>query len=480
MQLIFDGATETVTGSCTLLQYNNKNILIDCGLYQGYGVEDYNARNLIYDPKKIDYILLTHAHIDHSGKIPYLVKKGFKGKVICTKPTKDLCDIILPDSGYIQQKKMKWDMPAKKKKKLLYNMDEAVKSLKYFSTIQYNKKIELEKGLYIRFKNSGHMLGSAFIEIFVQEEDRKVKLLFTGDIGNDNNRILKDYEKIKEADVIVIESTYGDREHEKEVGIKEQIKQSIIDVVNKNGKLIIPSFAVGRAQEMLMYIKDLYKNIDNKYKIPIYIDSPLTVQAFKKFKDNDEYLTIKSKDLESEYVRFVESIEESKNISNTDDSIIIISASGMADYGRVKEHIKNNVSNDKNIILFGGYLAEGSLGRKLKKGNKNIKIDGIKYRVKADIKKINGLSGHVDKNGLIQFLDNIQTLDKTIYINHGTDASKETFKNEIIKNIEGDTTVIVPKRELEYKIKLQKVKHNKYNNIYKKVYVDKNKFIYNI
>jgi len=462
LQILFEGATETVTGSCTLVKANDKNILIDCGLYEGNAVEHLNTRNLNFNPKDIDYILLTHAHIDHSGRIPYLVKKGFKGKVICTKPTKDLCDIMLPDSGYIQQKMKKWDMPNKKKKEvILYDMEDAYKSLTFFECVDYNKEIEFGNNIHIKMINSGHMLGSAFIEMYVKENDKETKIVFTGDIGNQNNNMLPNYESLESADIVVIEATYGDRLHDEVVSVEEQIRQAIIDTVNQKGKLLIPAFAVGRTQELVKYIKSIYGGLDEKYKVPVYVDSPLAIKAFDKLLQNIDYLNEEIKQeyqkkeefLMFEELKLVSELDESTYLSTKDESMIIISASGMADFGRVKQHLINNISDERNTIIFSGYVAEGTLGREIRKGKRNIKISGEKYKQRAKIKTLQGMSGHVDMQGLIDFIENFKKKPKQIYINHGNGEAKENLQRELAKILCKDAEVIVPKRDIAYEIK---------------------------
>ncbi|HCC06968.1 MAG TPA: MBL fold hydrolase [Clostridiales bacterium] len=462
LKLLFEGATETVTGSCTLVKANDKNILIDCGLYEGNAVEHLNSRNFNFNPKDIDYILLTHAHIDHSGRIPYLVKKGFRGKVICTKPTKDLCDIMLPDSGYIQQKMKKWDMPIKKKNDIvLYDMEDAYKSLTFFEYVDYNKEIELEKDIKIKMINSGHMLGSAFIEMYISENGKETKIVFTGDIGNQNNNMLPNYEKLESADIVVIEATYGDRLHDETISVEEQIKQAIIDTVKQNGKLLIPAFAVGRTQEIVKYIKNIYESIDEEYKVPVYVDSPLAIKAFDKFMQNTEHLNeeikriyeVKEEFLSFKELKLVSELDESMYLSTKDESMIIIAASGMADFGRVKQHLMNNISDERNTIMFSGYVAEGTLGREIKKGKRNIKIGGEKYKQRAKIKTLQGMSGHVDMQGLIDFIRNFSKKPKQIYINHGNGEAKENLQKELSKVLCKEAEVIIPKRDIIYEIK---------------------------
>ncbi len=456
LRITFEGAIETVTGSCTLLKAADKNILVDCGLYEGVTNECMNSRNLIFDPKKIDYILLTHAHIDHSGRIPYLVKKGFRGKVLCTKPTLDLCEIMLIDSGYIQQKMQKWDMkPSKKKELVLYDMEDAKRSLQYFVGAQYDEEIEIDENIKVKFTNSGHMLGSAYIEVYVKEQSEQTKIVFTGDLGNPTNNMLNGIKSLESADVLVMESTYGDRLHDKTETIEEQIRKAIIQVADRGGKLIIPSFAVGRTQEIIVYLKKVYKKLEDRYRIPVYADSPLAIEAYDRFLSNKQYLKpYITNELVFDELKLVQELSESQYISTKDESMVIVSASGMADFGRIKEHIKNNVSNENNMILFSGYLAEGTFGRELKKERRNIKIGNEKYKVRAKIKTLQGISGHLDMDGLLEFVSDMKKQPDKIFLNHGSQDAKENLKNEL-KNIT-KADIVIPKRDEENELKGKK------------------------
>lgn len=460
MDIQFFGAAKMVTGSNYLLTTENYKILIDCGMFQGNNeMERMNFTPFPYDVKDIDLMLLTHAHIDHSGRIPKLVKDGFRGDIICTKPTYDLCEIMLKDSAKIQESDAQWE----NKKRLragqqpvepLYTMEDAENSLKYFNPYFYEQKIELNNDITIRFKDAGHILGSSILEIWVKDGDEITKVVFSGDLGMPDRPIIKSPEYIDEADYLVIESTYGDTIHEPFKNSTEKL----IDIINKTalrgGTVLIPSFAVGRTQELIYELNKYYEYSDVKefMKIPVYIDSPLAVNATEVFQKNAASFNDETRNMilkgDNPFIfsnlRFIKSQDESMALNKSNYPKVIISSSGMATAGRIRHHLKHNLWNPLNSLIFVGYQAEGTLGRILLDGVKKVKLLGEEINVALEIYDLEGFSGHADQPILIHWISKFKVKPKKVFIVHGeVEASealstliKEKFNiNTIIPNI---------------------------------------------
>lgn len=460
MKIQFFGAAETVTGSNYLISTDNMKILLDCGMFQGGEKEDLlNLESFPYDPEDIDCLILSHAHIDHSGRIPLLYRQGFKGKVYCTKPTYDLCDIMLRDSASIQESDVEWENKRRKrsgKKPIspLYTMEDAVYSLNFFKTYYYDEIIEINEFLSIRFKDAGHILGSSIIELWIKENGKTAKIVFTGDLGVPDRPILKNPSFIESADYLIMESTYGNTVHEGVSHSFEELIEYIEKITLNGGTVIIPSFAVGRTQELIYQFNKYYgytENLQYHYRVPIYIDSPMAIEATKAFTKNSYYFNDEAKGLikkgdnifQFENLRYVQTTEESMALNKVEFPRVIISSSGMATAGRVRHHLKHNLWNPKNAVVFVGYQAQNTLGRILLEGAKSVKLLGEDIAVKADIKVINGFSGHADKNMLFKFLDNFKDKPKNIFIVHGEKEQMIPLSKNIKERYNIDS--IIPK-----------------------------------
>lgn len=440
MKIQFLGAARVVTGSCFLLTTEKSKILIDCGLFQGSSsLEKLNYEEFPFNPADIDFLILSHAHIDHSGRIPKLVKEGFEGKIISTKATSDLCEIMLVDSGHIQESDAKWENKKRKRagKPLvepLYTVKDAIASLRYFKPVLYEQKIELNDEIAVRFKDAGHILGSSIVELWVKESNRTSKIVYSGDIGLPNKPILKDPALVEDADYLIIESTYGNRIHENLEDRVHKLTDIINTTITRGGSVIIPSFAVGRTQELIYELNKYYENnhsLDEFMKIPIYIDSPMAVSATEIFQNNSDCFDDEAKKLilsgdnpfEFPNLYYIRSQEDSMKLNSYEFPKVIISASGMCTAGRIRHHLKYNLWKKENSIIFVGYQAEGTLGRIIKDGAKKVKLLGDEVAVEAEIYSIEGFSGHTDKKGLINWIKGFKKIPSNIFIVHGEKES---------------------------------------------------------
>ncbi len=441
MKIQFYGAAKTVTGSCHILHINGKTILLDCGLYQGRGEKEFANEEFDFNPKEVDYVILSHAHIDHSGRIPLLYKMGFKGEVLSTEATMDLCSIMLPDSGHIHESEVEWKNRKRKRQGLkmlepLYTVKLAEASISLFRAFPYDEMIEVFDGLKIRFRDAGHLLGSAIIEVYITEKDQEeVKLVYSGDLGNINKAIIKDPSIINYTDYLIMETTYGSRVHPE---IRENLKELlkiIKETFARGGNVIIPSFAVGRTQEILYELNKYVENEDLK-DITVYIDSPLAIQATKIFESHNEDYDKEAKELvmKGDYpfrfdgLKFSVSATDSAEINKIQSKAIVISASGMCDAGRIKHHLKHNLWRKESSIIFVGYQAEGTLGRFIRDGAKIVKIFGEPIAVNAHIYNLEGLSGHADRNGLFNWVEGFMEKPKEILLVHGDKQEQESFQ----------------------------------------------------
>ena len=474
MNIRFLGAVKGVTGSSHLIQFKNKKILLDCGMYQGKD-EDLNLAEFEVNPADIDYLFLSHSHIDHSGRIPLLVKKGFKGIIYCSKPTYDLCEIMLLDSAHIQEQEAEW-----KNKKLMrqgrkliepmYTQKDAQESYQYFKTVQYDQIINIEEGLTIKFNDAGHILGSSIIEMWFNEGNENFKIVYSGDLGMHEKPLLKDPTIIEKADYIIMEATYGDRVHDDIEQRTEELINIILKTTKRGGSVIIPSFAVGRTQELIYELNKYYDSHLDKIgtkenelkKIPVYIDSPLATKATEVFKRNANvfdqearnYIMDGDNPLEFDNLHFTQSAEDSKALNFSQEPKIIISASGMCDAGRIKHHLKHNLWRKEASIVFVGYQAEGTLGRRILNGEKVVKLFGETINVKAEIYNVEGFSGHADKPTLLNWLKGFIEKPKTVFIVHGEHESKLNFAKEVKETL--GLHCIVPEYNVVYDIKKSK------------------------
>lgn len=466
MQLSFLGAAQMVTGSNYLITTKNHNIIIDCGMFQGNKeTEKMNFRELPYDPTSIDIMILTHAHIDHSGRIPKLVKDGFRGRILSTKATYDLCGIMLLDSAKIQESDAEWDNKKRQRAgqsliEPLYTSEDAEQSLKYFEPYLYNQRVDINGEISIRFKDAGHILGSSILEIWITEEGKTTKLVFSGDLGMPNRPIIKDPEYIEDADYLILESTYGDTFHPP---LKESAQQ-MIDIINKTAKrggtVLIPSFAVGRTQELIYELNEYYEysKVEEYMKVPIYIDSPMAVNATEVFQKNSGTFDQATQDLilsgdnpfAFSNLHYIKSQEESMALNKSNYPKVIISASGMATAGRIRHHLKHNLWDPKNSLIFVGYQAEGTLGRILLDGVKRVKLLGEEVNVALEIYDLEGFSGHADQRVLLDWLNNFTKKPKKVFLVHGEIEASTALANEIENKFNIKT--IIPTLGSSYKI----------------------------
>ena len=487
MNITFLGATRQVTGSNYLVEAAGKKFLVDCGLHQGSMEEELlNDRPFEYDPKEIDFMLLTHAHIDHSGRIPKLYKDGFAGPLYATEATCELCSIMLPDSGHIQETeneiRNKKRKRAGKKEMLepLYTAEDAEKCMEIFKPVKYDKTYEVAPGIQVKFVDAGHMLGSSMIEIWVKEEGKsKQKIVFTGDIGNSDIPLLNSPTMISSADYLIMESTYGNRLHIKNEQKAELFLKIVSETIENGGTVVIPSFAVGRTQEIIYELNKLKeKRTDEEFakkyeklmQTSVYVDSPLAVSATEIFMNNMDLFSpdiqkfIKKGDnpLEFPGLKFTRTVDESKALNESDEPCIIISASGMCDVGRIKHHLKHNIWNPKSTILFVGYQAPGTLGNRIVNGAKEVKILGEEFAVKARVEYIEGFSGHADQEGLLDYVLNFSKGPKHIFLVHGEPESQDTLKAKIQEATPYD--VITPNYGEEFELAKEVVMTQRYTN----------------
>jgi len=443
MKIQFIGATHEVTGSCTLLEVCGKNYLVDCGMEQGVDVFENVPIPVAADT--IEAVFLTHAHIDHSGMLPKLYKDGFSGSVFATEATCDLCNIMLRDSAHIQESEAEWQNRKAKRAgeamvEPLYTMNDALGVIAKFRPCAYGQRIQAEEGIEVRFTDIGHLLGSACIELWLTEGEESRKIVFSGDVGNTDQPLINDPKPVGEADYLVIESTYGDRLHEKRGSIIQEFSDILQRTFDRGGNVIIPSFAVGRTQEMLYAIRQIKNEglVKGHDGFPVYVDSPLAVEATGIFLQCDqscfdpETLALVRQGVNpiwSDEVCLSVTSEESKQINFDQRPKVILSASGMCEAGRIRHHLKHNLWSDANTVLFVGYQAEGSLGRKLLNGAQYVKLFGEEITVNAEIASLHGTSGHADQAGLLNWLEGFEKKPGKIFVNHGDDRSCVTFRN---------------------------------------------------
>ena len=442
MKICFSGGAGSVTGSSHLFEINGRKVLVDCGLYQGRDAKEKSNDKFLFTPAEIDFLLVSHAHIDHTGRIPMLYKKGFRGRIFCTPPTLDLCKIMLLDSAYIQEQDAERDNRKRARKGEapevpLYTARDAENVLKLFKAKPYNEVFELFPGLKVRFTDSGHMLGSSFVELFIQEAGKEPMIVaFSSDLGNHNIPLVPEPSKIKEADILLLESTYGDRFHEPQENENEKLITIINDTIARGGNVVIPSFAVGRTQEIIYILNQYSENGKLDPNVKVVVDSPLASKAtdvFKKYiayMDSETQEHIKHGDNVFEFkgLSFTETVDDSKALNLNPNGQVIISASGMAEAGRIRHHLKHNLWRPESSIVFVGYQAEQTLGRILLDGAKEVRIMGEDVQVNAPIYSLTGLSGHADRKGLIDWVDAFEKKPSKIYLVHGDEEAQLSLK----------------------------------------------------
>ena len=455
MKITFFGAAHEVTGSCHYITCCDKNILIDCGMVQGQ--DEVDDQQLPLNAANIDFVLLTHAHIDHSGLLPLLYKQGFKGKIVTTSTTKDLCEIMLRDSAHIQMVEAEWknrkgQRAGREEYVPLYTMEDAEGVLKQFMPCEYDEIISLCDCVKIRFFDAGHLLGSASIELWLSESGMEKSIVFSGDIGNINQPLIKDPELVKHADYVVMESTYGDRIHEHTaIDYAKRLWEVIKTTLQRGGNVVIPAFAVGRTQEILYYIRKIkaeYSN-DERVNFDVYLDSPLAIEATRVFDENmykcfdEEAMELVNKGINPimfEGLKFSVTSDDSKAINFDKTPKVIISASGMCEAGRIRHHLKHNLWRKESSVLIVGYQAVGTLGRMLVDGVKTVKLFGETIEVNAEIIKLDGISGHADQVGLIRWIQAFEEKPKRVFVVHGENEVSERF-TALLKDQYGQNAV---------------------------------------
>ncbi|WP_242848892.1 MBL fold metallo-hydrolase RNA specificity domain-containing protein [Syntrophomonas palmitatica] len=448
MKLRFLGAAKTVTGSFYVLETGQTRFAVDCGLFQGpKELQERNYQDFPVNPASIDFLIITHAHIDHTGLIPKLCKQGFKGTIYCTHATEELCAILLPDSAHIQEMEVE-----RKNRKLarsgqppiepIYNVQDAMECMSQFRSLNMDEIIDLSASIKIRLRDAGHILGSAMAELWITEGEQKIKIVFTGDMGNLNQPIVKDPSIIENCDYLVMESTYGNRLHGPSLSRSDELQKVIEDTMKKGGNLIIPAFAVERTQDLLYDLVNLSRTGKLDPDIEIYIDSPLAISATEIFMKNYECFDDETRALMDGHPNFLDGLnikysrtkEDSIKLNNKTGNAIIISASGMCEAGRIKHHLKHNLWRPESTVLFVGYQAAGTLGRRILDGEKVVTIHGEKIAIKADIKLIDAYSAHADRNGLIKWLDHFVEPPRRVFIVHGEPEAQTSLAEYLEKD----------------------------------------------
>jgi len=445
MRVHFNGAAQTVTGSQYLLEVNGSRVLMECGLFQGRREETY-SRNLTFqfDPKSIAAVLLSHAHIDHSGNLPHLVKNGYSGPIHATAATADLADILLRDSGHIQEADAEFVNKKNAERgrppvEPLYTLADAEQVDQYFQPKNYNQPFEVVPGLSAEFIEAGHILGSAAIRLEVEEKGRKTRLWFSGDIGRRGLPILRDPVLPSGVDYLMMESTYGDKPHSDPEEAHREFHAVVLRTLGRGGKVIIPAFAVGRTQELVYSLNQLVGS-GRLTHVPVYVDSPLAIQASQIFERHPECYdaetlqfirTRKHPALEFDGLKYVQSVEESKALNNMKEPMIIISASGMAEAGRILHHLKNNIENPRNSILIVGWQAPDTLGRRLADREPTVRIFGEEYRVRAEMVTIGGLSAHAGQDMLTEYALAVKDMVKEVILVHGETDAASALENRL-------------------------------------------------
>ncbi|OYW71428.1 MAG: MBL fold metallo-hydrolase [Verrucomicrobia bacterium 12-59-8] len=465
MKLTFCGAAGTTTGSKHLITVNGKRILLDCGLFQGRRKDAFERnRDFPFDPQQIDVVVLSHAHIDHSGNLPHLCKRGFAGNIFATPATRDLCSVMLPDAAHIHESDIKWlnrhreqdNLPLLE---LSYSMADAERCMRQFISVGYHRPMIIADGVQLTFIDAGHVLGSAqvVLDIDDRETGKKSRLLFSGDIGRPNNDLLADPEGCENVDHIIMESTYGGRKHGLATDATDHICQIIRRILQQKGKLIIPAFAVERTQQLL-YTLDQLRHEGCLPSIPTFVDSPLAVKATEIFRLHVDELKptvreaafMRADPFGFEGLQLVRDVNESKSLNRLKGAAIIISASGMAESGRILHHLRNNVGNDHNIILFVGYCAENTLGWKLREGHKHVNILGDEFKVNADVEILDSFSGHADHDELLGWFDRVHGPKKNVFLVHGEPERSTALKAALdAKHVQSKVQIAVMNQAVE-------------------------------
>ncbi len=438
MKLSFHGAARQVTGSCFLVESEKLRFIVDCGMFQGGREADARNRRFPtgFEPEDIDFVLLTHAHIDHSGLLPRLCALGYRGPIHCTRATADLLGVLLPDSAFIQEKEAEWANYAQRKSRQrhkselapLYTVTQAREALKRLKKAGYDQEMRPHARVRVKFRDAGHILGSAILEVWVEEGGRVSKLVFSGDLGMPGRPLLNDPTPIEEADVLLVESTYGNRLHKGLRETEEELAQALHDTLTrKGGNVVIPAFAVGRTQELLYLLMDLVRRDRLPHNLAIFVDSPMAGSATEITLRHGEVLDAETRELlawfrsspQAPYLRVTEDAEDSMALNKIRQGAIIISASGMCDAGRIKHHLKFNLPRPECTVIIAGFQAEGTLGRRLVDGAKTVRIFRETVPVRADLYTLGGLSAHADRDALVNWLSRFKRPPQRTFVVHG-------------------------------------------------------------
>ena len=467
MKIKFCGASSGVTGSCHLLTTGNHKVLLDCGQFQGGKAQEaLNFEPFPFEPSEIECVILSHAHIDHCGRLPLLVKRGFTGKIYCTDATGDLLDVMLKDSGFIHEKDAEWKSKraaraGKPPVEPLYTYKDACEALKYVEPILYDQQIQINDDMKIVFNDAGHILGSAITELWVKEDDKESKIVFSGDLGMVNRPILRDPTIIKKADYVIMETTYGNRNHPQNATSIKQLLDIVLKTTRRGGTVVIPSFAVGRTQELIFEFNKVYEEHseykDELDKLMVYVDSPMATTATEVFRKNAQVFDEETRDyilrgdnpLDFKNLRFTRSTAESQALNFDKSPKIIISASGMCEAGRIRHHLKHNLWDARSSVIFVGYQAEGTLGKILVEGTKDVTLFGEEVHVNAEIYNLEGFSGHADQNGLFAWIAGFRQKPKQVFLVHGEEQSKIDFGKLIHDKLAYEPVVVLGNSEYE-------------------------------
>ena len=464
MKIKFYGAARTVTGSMHLLEINGSRILLECGLFQGKRSETYTRnRNFPFDPSKIDAVLLSHAHIDHSGNLPNLVKQGYAGKIVATRATTHLVKLMLRDSGHIQESDAAYVNKKRARKGLppvkpLYTLEDAEVVAGHFQSVEYDAPVQVAEGVRAIFMDAGHILGSAGIAIDIEEKGRKFRLWFSGDIGRRDLPILRDPVFPVNADYLIMESTYGDKAHRSPEMAYEELRVVVQETIERGGKVIIPAFAVGRTQELSVYLHQMIEAGEIP-SVPIYVDSPLAINASQIFNEHPECMDAETladirtrghAALDFKQITYTRSVAESKAINEYNKPAIIISASGMAEAGRILHHLRNNIQDPRNTILIVGWQAPHTLGRRLAERETQVRIFGETFNRKAKVETIGGLSAHAGREMLIEYASAVKDQVKQVFLVHGEERGALPLKKEL--EMQGFKDVFFPEAQSVFEI----------------------------
>ncbi len=463
MKIHFHGAARTVTGSKYYIEINGKHLLLECGIFQGRRKDTYEKNlNFPFDPRSVDAVILSHAHIDHSGNLPNLIKRGYEGKIYATPGTCHLADIMLQDSGHIQESDIQYLNKKRARKgepplEPIYTQEDAKKVADHFSPVNYNQGFSPFDGVTVHLVDAGHILGSAAIVLDVKEDGRKFRFWFSGDIGRDNLPLLVDPVLPENADYLMMECTYGDKPHEDPQEAYDEFRDIVVKTIKRGGKVIIPAFAVGRTQELVYSLNRMIQARELK-PVPVFVDSPLAVNASKVFKDHTEYFDDETQKfirsghhlaLDFPMLTYISSVEESKKLNERHEPMVIISASGMAEAGRILHHLKNNIEDPRNTVTIVGWQAPYTLGRRLADREREVKIFGEEYKRRAEVATIGGLSAHAGQNMLLRYAKAAESDLKRIILVHGEQDAESAFEQKLKENHLGPVSYPEPGEMME-------------------------------